>query len=89
MTKRDPGGGFGDVSRGSLGYEGRRVAGGHRTVSGIHYEETYAPTFRHDTFRVFLFMAAQMNNLVMQADAVSAYLAARVHLGVLQGSEIY
>ena len=76
MTKRDPGGGFGDVSRGSLGCEGRRVAGGHRTVSGIHYHETYAPTIRHDTFRIFLFMAAHMSNIVMQAKAVSAYLVA-------------
>ena len=49
---------------------------GHRTVSGIHYHETYAPTIRHDTFRVFLFIAAHLSNIVMQADAVSAYLAA-------------
>ena len=54
----------------------RVVAGGHTTIRGVHYEETYAPTARHDTLRVFPFMAAQLKNLILQEDAVSAYLAA-------------
>ena len=61
----------------------RVVAGGHLTRPGLHYDETYAPTSKHETLRTFLYVAAQLRRKIRHADVVAAYVHA------LQDSKVY
>jgi histone deacetylase 1/2 len=55
-------------------FKARLVAGGHRQVEGIDYEETYAPVSRHTTLRTFLSVAARRRWKVHQVDIKTAFL---------------
>jgi len=55
-------------------FKARLVAGGHRQIEGIDYEETYAPVSRHATMRILLSVAANRGWTVLQADITTAFL---------------
>ncbi len=52
----------------------RLVAGGHRQVSGRDYDEIFAPTAQHASFRILLSIAAQEKLDVDQTDVKAAFL---------------
>ena len=55
-------------------YEARYVAKGFKQSEGTDYSETFAPTSKHETFRIILFLAAKENFTLRQMDGKSAYL---------------
>jgi Reverse transcriptase (RNA-dependent DNA polymerase) len=55
-------------------FKARLVAGGHRQVEGIDYEETYAPVSRLATIRTMLSVAAHREWKVWQYDVTTAFL---------------
>jgi hypothetical protein len=50
------------------------VVKGYSQISGIDYEETFAPVTRYDSFRPILALAAHYNLELAQADVKSAFL---------------
>jgi hypothetical protein len=55
-------------------FKARLVAGGHRQIEGIDYDETYAPVSRHSTLRTLFAVAAHNNWKVHQLDITTAFL---------------
>lgn len=55
-------------------YKARLVAQGFTQRHGIDYEETFAPTIRYETLRIFLAFVAYYDWELYQADVVAAYL---------------
>lgn len=53
-------------------------------MKGVDYSETYSPVVRYATVRHLLALAAQLDLLVYQMDAVTAFLQ-----GDLDDEEIY
>ncbi len=64
-------------------YKARLTAKGYAQVEGLDYNETYAPTSRYSTVRIFLVLALQLKLTLMQMDIKTAFL-----YGVLE-EEIY
>jgi transposase InsO family protein len=59
-------------------FKARLVAGGHRQVEGIDYDETYAPVSRHATLRTMFAVAAKRGWKVLQLDITTAFLHGKV-----------
>ena len=59
-----------------LKYKARVVAGGHRQIKGVNYEETFAAAAKIGSIRVLLTLAAQRDWEIHQVDVVGAYLNA-------------
>jgi hypothetical protein len=55
-------------------FKARLVAGGHRQIEGLDYNETYAPVSRHATMRTLLAVAANRKWDVQQLDIKTAFL---------------
>jgi hypothetical protein len=76
-------------------FKARIVARGFTQIYGVDYDETYAPTPRHDTLRLFLASVAAENLKCRQYDIKNAftesflkekiYMAAPPGLGVKKG----
>ena len=55
-------------------YKARFVAQGFSQVHGIDYMETFAPTIRRESLRIFLAIATMLEMILMQMDVIGAYL---------------
>jgi hypothetical protein len=55
-------------------FKARLVAGGHRQIEGVDYNETYAPVSKHATLRTLFSVAANRNWSVQQLDIKTAFL---------------
>jgi hypothetical protein len=55
-------------------FKARLVAGGHRQVEGVDYNETYAPVSKHATLRTLFAVAANRGWSVQQLDIKTAFL---------------
>jgi hypothetical protein len=55
-------------------FKARLVAGGHRQVEGVDYNETYAPVSKHATLRTLFAVAAHRGWSVQQLDIKTAFL---------------
>jgi hypothetical protein len=74
----------------------RLVAGGHKQVKGLNYDETFAAAAKINSIRIILAYAAQQNWEIDQVDVVGVYLNAELDekvfmeapLGVLTAEEI-
>ena len=62
-----------------LKYKSRLCAKGYSQVHGIDYFDTFAPTGRIDTLRLFLHLCIQFQLTQHQIDIVSAFLMAPLH----------
>jgi hypothetical protein len=63
-------------------FKARLVAGGHRQVEGLDYNETYAPVTKHATVRTLLSVAANRSWDVQQLDIKTAFLHGTVDTDV-------
>ena len=63
-----------DAAGKPIRFKARLVAGGHRQVAGVDYEETYAPVSRHTTLRTFLAVCAARGWNCHQLDVKTAFL---------------
>jgi hypothetical protein len=63
-------------------FKARLVAGGHRQVEGIDYDETYAPVSRMTTLRILLGVAACKGWIVHQLDIKTAFLHGKADLDI-------
>jgi hypothetical protein len=54
-------------------FKARIVARGFTQIYGVDYDETYAPTLRHDTLRLFLTSVAAENLECRQYDIKNAF----------------
>jgi hypothetical protein len=70
-TKRGPDGNI--VKR-----KARLVAGGHKQVKGVNYDETFAAAAKINSIRLVLAIAAQLDWDIHQVDVVGAYLNAKL-----------
>ena len=52
------------------------TARGFTQIQGLHYDDTYAPVARPDSWRTLLVLALRDDWIVLQADVVAAYLNA-------------
>jgi hypothetical protein len=59
-----------------LKFKARVVAGGHKQIRGINYEETFAAAAKIASIHVVLAYAAQSDWDIDQVDVVAAYLNA-------------
>ena len=55
-------------------YKARYVAKGFNQVEGVDYFETFAPTFKPETFRILLQLSAKHGHVMHQFDFKSAFL---------------
>lgn len=55
-------------------YKARLVVKGYAQISGIDYDETFAPVTRYDSLRLIIVIAAKSNSLLQQTDIKSAFL---------------
>jgi hypothetical protein len=58
------------------------VAGGHRQIEGVDYNETYAPVSKHATLRTLFSVAANRNWFVKQLDIKTTFLHGDVDVDV-------
>jgi len=63
-------------------FKARLVAGGHRQVEGIDYDETYAHVSRMTTLRILLDVAASQQWIVNQLDIKTAFLHGKADLDI-------
>jgi Reverse transcriptase (RNA-dependent DNA polymerase)/gag-polypeptide of LTR copia-type/GAG-pre-integrase domain len=63
-------------------FKARLVAGGHRQVEGIDYDETYAPVSRMTTLRILLGVSASKGWVVHQLDIKTAFLHGKADLDI-------
>jgi hypothetical protein len=63
-------------------FKARLVAGGHRQIEGLDYNETYAPVTKHATVRTLLSVAANRSWDVQQLDIKTAFLHGTVDTDV-------
>ncbi len=59
-------------------FKARLVAGGHRQVEGVDYDETFAPVSRHTTLRTMISVAANRSWKCRQVDIKTAFLHGEV-----------
>lgn len=55
-------------------YKARLVAQGLSQVHGIDYMETFAPTIRRESLRIFLAVTAMLGMTVIQMNVIGAYI---------------
>ena len=55
-------------------FKARLVAQGFSQVQGIDFSETFAPTVRRESLRIYLALCLMLNLFIHQVDIVSAYL---------------
>lgn len=55
-------------------YKARLVIKGYSQVKGVDFQETYSPVVRYATVRYLLALAAKLDLIVHQMDAVTAFL---------------
>ena len=55
-------------------YKTRLVAQRFSQVHGINYTETFVPTIRRKSLRIFLAIATMLGMILMQMDVIHAYL---------------
>ncbi len=55
-------------------FKARFVAQGFSQVQGIDSSETFAPTVRRESLRIFLAISAMLDLVINQVDIVDAYL---------------
>lgn len=55
-------------------YKARLVAQGFCQIHEIDYTETFAPTIRRESLRIFLAIDTMLGMILMQIDVISAYL---------------
>ena len=72
----------GRVSR----FKARLVAQGFSQIYGVDYQETFAPTVRRESLRMFLAMVASYDMELHQMDVKAAYLAGELES---EGEKIY
>jgi len=63
-------------------FKARLVAGGHRQVEGLDYEDTYAPVSRMTTLRILLAVAASNKWVVHQVDIKTAFLHGKADMDI-------
>jgi Reverse transcriptase (RNA-dependent DNA polymerase)/gag-polypeptide of LTR copia-type/GAG-pre-integrase domain len=63
-------------------FKARLVAGGHRQIEGIDYDETYAPVSRMTTLRILLALAASKGWIAHQLDISTAFLHGKADLDI-------
>ena len=63
-------------------FKARLVAGGHRQVAGVDYEETFAPVARLTSLRMFFAVAAYRQWKVHQIDITTAFLNGDIDVDV-------
>ena len=63
-------------------FKARLVAGGHRQVEGLDYDETYAPVSRMTTLRILLALAACKGWVVHQLDIKTAFLHGKADMEI-------
>ena len=56
-------------------FKARLVAQGFSQIHGVDYEETFAPTVRRESLRIFLALTAAYDLELHQIDVVAAYLS--------------
>ena len=61
-----------------LKYKVRLIAGGHRQVKGLNYNETFVAAAKITLIRVILANAAQLDWEIDQIDIIGAYLNAEI-----------
>lgn len=76
-------------------YKARLVAQGFAQVHGIDYTETFAPTIRRESLRIFLAITALLGMILLQMDVIGAYLESPlgqdehpIYLKIPQGCKI-
>ena len=63
-------------------FKARLVAGGHRQVEGVDYDETYAPVSRMATLRILLGVSASRKWKVHQIDIKTAFLHGKADMDI-------
>jgi hypothetical protein len=63
-------------------FKARLVAGGHRQIEGLDYDETYAPVSRMTTLRILLGLAACKGWAVHQLDIKTAFLHGKADMEI-------
>ncbi len=63
-------------------FKARLVAGGHRQIEGVDYDETYAPVSRMTTLRILLAVSACKSWIVHQLDIKTAFLHGKADLDI-------
>jgi len=64
-------------------HKARLVAGGHKQIENVDYEEVFAPTLRLETFRILLAIAASRDMMIDQIDVKTAFLKADIDAHIL------
>ena len=62
-------------------YKARLVAQGFSQVHGVDYTETYTPTIRRESLRIFLAIATLLGMIILQMDVIDAYLESALSQG--------
>ncbi|KAI3646834.1 hypothetical protein MP228_009762 [Amoeboaphelidium protococcarum] len=62
------------TAAGDYKFKARLVAKGYSQVSGVDYQETYAPTARTNSLRIMLSKCASLDYEIEQVDAVQAFV---------------
>ena len=81
-----------ETSTGAKTFKARYVAKGYSQVSGIDFQETFAPTANLTSLRVLMQMAAQHDLVLHQMDVKTAYLNApidcEIYMDQAEGFEV-
>ena len=59
-------------------FKARYVAKGFKQIEGIEYSDTFAPTNKHETFKILLALSAIKNFFLKQLDVKEAYLHPKI-----------
>jgi hypothetical protein len=63
---------------GSFTAKSRVVAKGFKQLRGVHFSDTYSPTVRKSSIRIFLTLAVHFSMRTLQMDALSAYVQSQI-----------